>query len=99
EPNQRSRDAAVVRPRLNALSRSDFHFGDSSVQVDFDNTGIGVLVDRDGKFEVVCPAGWLRGLGSRSTRRERSQERQRQAEDDRADALRHQGRSLVNMYL
>jgi hypothetical protein len=55
-PNQRSWNAAVVRPRVHTLAGSDFDERHASVDIDFDDVWIGIEVGRRSKHDVTVPA-------------------------------------------
>ena len=54
--DERSREAAVVGPRLHLLTRRDLDVRDARGQVDFDDLRIGIAVLGFGKREAVAPA-------------------------------------------
>ena len=59
DADQRSWNAAVVRPCVRRDARRDFDVRDPRVEIDFENVRIGIEIDGFRKLEVFVPAGRL----------------------------------------
>ena len=56
DADQRTGNAAVVRPRVDADAGRDVHVRDARVEIDFDNVWIGIAIDGLDELEIFVPA-------------------------------------------
>ncbi len=68
QPDQRSRDLAVVGPRLDLDARLDLNRGDAGLHLDLENPRIGIQIDRLGEPDVRIPIGRGQRLARRRCR-------------------------------